>query len=228
MTAGGLAAGLVHGLTEEIVSGQRQPGDRLPTEAQLGEQYGVSRTVVREAMSRLQAAGLVESVRGKGSFVLARPADSLADPGRAPRSPDEVRELWELRLALEVAAAGWAARRRSSTDVDRLRRALEAFAGAAARPTEALEADRAFHRALASASGNSRFAVALDTLGPAMIMMPRDRLQATDVRGPARHALVVGEHAAILAAVADGDADLAAAAVRVHLAASRQRLLEGG
>lgn len=221
--ASGLAAGVVRGLTDQIVSGRRRPGDRLPTEAELGTEYGVSRTVVREALSRLQAAGLVESVRGKGSFVLARPQAGVGDAGRTPRSADEERELWELRLALEVAIASWAARRRSVADLDRLRRAQEAFAGAGERPGEAWEADRAFHRALASASGNTRFVVALDSLGSAMIMMPRNRLQGDDVR--ARHHHAAAEHAAIVAAVAAADPDLAAAAVRLHLTGSRQRLL---
>jgi len=220
----GLAAGLVRGITEQIVSGERQPGDRLPTESQLGTEYGVSRTVVREAMSRLQASGLVESVRGKGSFVLARPDATLGDAGLAPRNADEARELWELRLALEVATAAWAARRRSAGDLERLCRAHDTFAAAGERPGDALEADRAFHRALAAAAGNTRLVVALDTLGPAMIMMPRDRLQPTE-SARQRHQLVVAEHAAITSAVADGEPDLAVAAVRLHLTSSRRRLL---
>lgn len=225
-----LSAGVVRALTEEIVSGQRQAGDKLPTETALGVEHGVSRTVVREAMSRLQAAGLVESVRGKGSFVLAQPAVTFSAAATAPRSADEVRELWELRLALEVSAAAWAAQRRSRADLDRLQRAVDTFA-TAQRPADALEADRAFHRTLASAGGNTRLVTALDSLGPAMIMMPPDRLQdgerpkdrESGRRG--RHDLVTEEHRQIVTAVADRDAELAAAAVRMHLSASRRRLM---
>lgn len=218
----GLATGVVRGITEQIVGGELRPGDRLPTEARLSQDHGVSRTVVREAMSQLRASGLVESVRGRGSFVLARPAGHGRGP--APRTAEEVRELWELRLALEVAIVGWAARRRTAVDLDRLRRAADRFAEAV-RPADALEADRAFHRSLAAASGNSRFVVALDELGPAMVMMPPERLRsATAEQDRQRHAVVVAEHGEIVAAVAEQDADLAAATVRRHLVRSRQRL----
>ncbi len=219
-----LPAGIVRVITEEIASGQRQPGDKLPTETELGREHGVSRTVVREAMSRLQASGLVESVRGKGSFVLAQPADTFTAAAAPPRTADEVRELWELRVALETSAAAWAARRRSRADLDRLQRVLDVFA-AAERPVEALEADRGFHRALASAGCNTRLVTALDSLGPAMIMMPPDRLQGRENGARERHDLVTEEHRQIVAAVADQDPELAAAAVRMHLSASRRRLL---
>lgn len=241
MSAGRTTA-LAEHLRAQIVSGGIGVGEKLPSEAALIAEHGVSRTVVREALSRLQADGLIRTRRGSGSYALtppARPGTTTADDAApAPRTPAERRALLEYRIALESEAAGLAARRR---DVARLRLLDEALTGLAAagdHPADAVEQDFAFHRELAAAAQNPHLLRAIDALGPAMIAMPAPRLareaeehdasQASDGAGRspgARHRQVVAEHRAVLDAVAEQDPQAAAAAMRAHLSATRRRLL---
>src|SRR4051794_33771368 len=98
---------LVSTFTEQIRSGSLQVGNKLPTETEIALQEGVSRTVVREAITRLQGEGLVETRHGVGTFVLA-PANPLQfeiDPGTI-RTMRDVLSMMELRITLEVGAAG--------------------------------------------------------------------------------------------------------------------------
>ncbi|NUW39076.1 FadR/GntR family transcriptional regulator [Nonomuraea rhodomycinica] len=213
---------LVDTLTARIREGVVRPGERLPTESSLVETYGVSRTVVREAISRLQAAGLVETHHGRGTFVLARPSTTRFPAGpQGEVTLEEVTGLLEFRTAFEVEAAALAARRRTDAHLADLREALDAFAGAAEHPSTAVNADYRFHLRVALATGNHHFADLISSLGPSMIVVPRERL---DPGG--RFAGIVAEHEHIYAAIARGDADAARAAARVHLANSRARLLQ--
>lgn len=229
---GGLTLQLVRRLTERIQSGELRPGDRLPTESELVRAHGVSRTVVREAMSRLNAQGLVETQHGRGSFVLASPSTIpfSVDPSRV-RSVDELAELLELRIGVETEAAALAAARADSAGIAAVGRALAHFVEAAGRPSDSVKADFEFHRSIAAASGNRYLLQLLDSLGRTAIATPRARLAvAADAAEPeggavaAHHRLVAVEHATIHDAIARRDATDARAAMRVHLANSRQRL----
>ena len=117
-----LAQGLVESFSERIRGGQIRPGEKLPTESELMRQFGVSRTVVREALSRLQASGLVETHHGVGTYALEPSGgdDFRIDPADIATSRD-VMVLLELRVCLESEAAGPArgAARRSSTPCGR-------------------------------------------------------------------------------------------------------------
>ncbi|MGI5291069.1 FadR/GntR family transcriptional regulator [Nonomuraea polychroma] len=212
---------LVDTLTARIQEGVIRPGERLPTESDLVETYGVSRTVVREAIARLKAAGLIETQHGRGSFVLARPSTTGFDPAPA-RSRQEVLDLLDFRMGVEVEAAGLAAARRTEAGLTGLREALESFESAAGHPSAAVNADYLFHLRIALVTGNRYFADLLASLGPSMIIMPRERLR------PDRpdFARIVAEHDHIYAAIRRQDAEAARAAVRVHLANSRARLLQ--
>ncbi|HZX05928.1 FadR/GntR family transcriptional regulator, partial [Kribbella sp.] len=107
-----LAYEIVEDLKQRILTGEIAPGEKLPGENSLVEEFGVSRTVVREAVSRLQAAGLVETFQGRGSFVLEVPE---RPPGlRAVRSHRDVLELMDFRIGVETEAAGLAAVRRTA------------------------------------------------------------------------------------------------------------------
>ncbi|MDB6001908.1 MAG: GntR family transcriptional regulator, partial [Rhizobacter sp.] len=105
----GLAHGLVEDLGRKIREQTLRTGDRLPTEAEIVQAYGVSRTVVREAISKLQASGLVETRHGIGTFVLAPRASSVfrLDPSEMATSVD-VLAILELRISLETESAGLA------------------------------------------------------------------------------------------------------------------------
>lgn len=228
---------LVDHLRRRIVSGELAPGHKLPSENQLVAEHGVSRTVVREAMTRLQAEGLVHTRRGSGSFVLTPPSGhgaGLPVPREPPASTVAERlDLLDYRVAIESESAALAALRRTEDSTAAVRRADRDFADRAhaevpAQPAELLGLDFAFHRSVAEASGNALLLQAVEVLGPAMIAMPRHRL-ARPAEGSVayrRSAVVAAEHAAVAAAVADGDAMGAAAAMRSHLRNSARRFLE--
>lgn len=215
---------LVDRLTESIRQGFVRPGEKLPTEGALVETHGVSRTVVREAMSRLQAAGLVETHRGRGSFVLAMPSAGPLELGAADvRTLDDALDLVEFRMAVEIEAAALAATRRTARDLGDIRAAHEDLLAAGDRPDRSMRADLAFHLAIAAGAHNHYFGQLLRSFGPGLMVMPAARLAAA--ASVAEHLEMVGrEHAEICAAIARADADAARAAVRVHLSNTRARL----
>ncbi|MEN9630888.1 MAG: hypothetical protein RJA10_4116, partial [Pseudomonadota bacterium] len=172
-----LALQLVDALAERIRSGQIAPGQRLPTESALMDEQGVSRTVVREALSQLQASGLVETRHGVGTFVLEG-ADSASFSIR-PRhlaTLQDVVAVLELRIGVETEAAGLAAQRRTDRNLAVMRAALDAFEQAVARGGDAVAPDYRFHAEIARATQNTHFGNLLGTLGQRII--PRARLEA--------------------------------------------------
>jgi len=219
-----LALELVDALRERIRDGRLQVGDKLPTEAAFMAEFEVSRTVVREAISKLQAAGLVETRHGIGTFVLGLgegPAFKIT-PEQFSTLQDVIAVL-ELRIGLETEAAGLAAQRRTEANLAQLRVALDAVIAAVEQGVDSVAADFQFHLEIARATQNSHFAELMATLGSQII--PRARLEAADP-GAERLAYmrrVNAEHESILDAIAAQDADAARAAMRTHLSNSRER-----
>src|SRR3989344_3723953 len=174
-----LALELVESLGDRIRDGRLALGDKLPTEAAIMAEFSVSRTVVREAISKLQASGLVETRHGIGTFVLGL--------GQAPGfkiTPDQFSTLrdviavLELRIGVETEAA-----------------ALAAVAAAVDAGRDAVAADFQFHLEIARATQNSHFAELMGTLGSMII--PRARLAAMDSANDERRQYlrrVNGEH----------------------------------
>jgi GntR family transcriptional repressor for pyruvate dehydrogenase complex len=223
MSRRGLAYELVEELKQRILNGEIAPGDKLPAENSLVAEFGVSRTVVREAVSRLQAAGLVETFQGRGSFVLEVPERTSGL--RKVRSHREVLELMDFRIGVESEAAALAAGRRSAHQLKGIERALDEFRLIGADPGRSVEADFAFHLKVAVASGNRFYGDLIESLGPMMIMLPRTRLDpAYEMSDPDHLTRVVHEHENIYTAIAHSDPDAARAAARVHLSNTRARL----
>ncbi len=223
-----LAQRVVAGLKDKILAGVLPPGHKLPSEAELIDEYGVSRTVVREAVTRLRAEGLVETFQGRGSYVLAMPEPtSFTVESAAIRTHHDVLDMIDFRLGIESEAAALAAARVTAAGIEKIQAALDAFVDAA--PEDQVEADFLFHRAVAAVSDNRFYTDLLDSLGPMMIMLPRTRLgdaySLTDVGHVDR---VRREHDNIASAVIAGDPDTARAAMRVHLGNTRRRLEVGG
>lgn len=217
---------LVASLSERIQWRELRPGDKLPTEAEIMRAYGVSRTVVREAISRLQAGGLVDTRHGIGTFVLdarANGALKLAIPELA--TIRDLLEILELRISLETESAALAASRRNATQLVTMRRALDEFAACVDREEDAVKPDYEFHRQVALASGNRYLADLMSELGPAQI--PRTRVNTAQFqREEGRDYLrrVNREHEDIFAAIERRDPEAARAAMRTHLGNSRERL----
>lgn len=216
---------VVHALTDRIRHGAIRPGDKLPSEAEIMAAFGVSRGVVREALSRLQAGQLVVTHHGVGTFAL-----EFREPGfrRVPRPAmpdlDDMLAVLELRMCVESESAALAAVRHTPEHLDAMRRAVADFKGHVSVPGETVSPDFRFHRAIAEATGNPYVADLMEQLGPRVI--PRTRVSATrlDAAGREEHLQRVhAEHEQILAAIERGDADSARAAMRIHLVNSRER-----
>ena len=220
-----LAHDLVDALVARIRAGGLVAGDRLPTEAAFMTEFGVSRTVVREALSRLQAAGVVETRHGIGTFVAAPSDDGVFRIDREQLSTlRDVIAMLELRIGVEVEAAGLAAQRRTPENLARMRAALETFAAAVAAGRDAVHADFEFHLEIMRATQNPHFAQLLQSLGTSMIPRARlDRIEVFDAERQNYLRKVHAEHESVLDAIASQDTEASRAAVRTHLANSRER-----
>lgn len=225
-----LSAEVVDALTRQIRGGQLTPGHKLPTEAAIMESFNVSRTVVREAISRLQAAGLVETRHGIGTFVLElapEPAGFRVGPEQLATLRDVI-ALLELRIGIETEAAALAAIRRQEDHLRVMEQALAAFAAAVARGESSVAADFQFHQEIARATGNPHFMELISSLGPGVI--PRSRMAGAmppDEDRQAYLARVHQEHESIYNAIAAQDVEAARAAMRTHLSNSRDRWRRG-
>ncbi|MDQ8030937.1 GntR family transcriptional regulator [Bordetella genomosp. 1] len=221
-----LAQGLVESITERIRGGDIAPGQKLPTESEIMRQFGVSRTVVREALSRLQAAGLVETHHGVGTYALepSGGTDFRVDPADIATVRD-VLVLLELRICLESEAAGLAALRRTDAQLADMRRALDEFKGCLSHGGDTVTPDFRFHLLVAQATDNRYFADLMSHLGSAII--PRTRINSARIAHEDREqylARVNQEHEDIWQAIARQDPEAARAAMRMHLSNSRERL----
>lgn len=223
-----LALDLVDAIEERIRDGRLAPGAKLPTESAVMAEFGVSRTVVREAISKLQASGRVNTRHGVGSFVVAAGGSGADAVFRiAPEHCATLRDVvavLELRIGVETEAAGLAALRRRPEHLAALREALNAMAAALAAGSDAAAADYQFHLGIARATQNPHFADLMATLGAQVI--PRARLAGSGAQpgeSPDYLRRVQMEHETIFDAIAAQDADAARAAMRTHLANSRER-----
>ncbi len=205
-----------------------KPGDKLPPADQLCEQFSVSRTVVREAIASLKAEGRLRSLRGSGVYV-SKPREAGAVPMfmAAPQEIGDVLDFMEFRVSVEVEAAGLAAERRTEVHLLRLEQALAQFRRHLSDKTLATEADRAFHGAVADATGNNRFRLFVDEMGDRLI--PRQTLGARFVDEASKAEFlhhIETEHLQILAAITDRKPDEARLAMRRHLEDGRRRYRE--
>jgi DNA-binding GntR family transcriptional regulator len=200
-------------LLEAIDAGEYPPGARL-IETELAERFGVSRTPVRQALSRLEAQGVAARDARGGLAVAALDYDQLG-------------ELYEVREMAEALAARLAARHASPTEIDLLHELVEADRARADDAAALARSNRTFHHQLHRASHNRYL---IDTL--AAMRRSLSLLSGTTLAAPGRGPESVDEHAAIVAAVASRDEDAAEAAARRHIVnALRTRLrleAEGG
>ncbi|MFI6090436.1 FadR/GntR family transcriptional regulator [Streptomyces sp. NPDC051218] len=210
-------------LSEEIESGRLAEGDKLPTEVELVKQLGVSRTVIREAVSRLRNAGLVEPRQGRGVFVMPRRTRPLDLEAEASGTKSKVLQIVEVRRAMEGEAASLAATRSTPDDVTRMRRSLAAIDEAVAAGGDGVEEDLAFHQSIAESTGNPVMVSTVRYLGEVM----RGGIRVTRANEARRDDFIEAvrvEHHAILAAIESGDAGAARSAVRRHMKHAASRL----
>lgn len=168
----GVHGHLAHEVGRMIVSGAIAQGALLPREAELSEKYGASRQAVREALKVLAAKGLVLSRRRAGTRVLPRASWNIFDPDvvawfppdRVP--PDVLRDLFEMRKAIEPVAAYRAAARADTVAVSAIRASLERMIAVDKPSADFFEADESFHDGILTASGNAMFDQMGQVFGP--------------------------------------------------------------
>lgn len=222
-----LTSQLVESMTDRIQSGTYLKGAQLPTEKDLIEEFGVSRTVVREALANLKASGLVATRQGKGAFVIDEAARVFRISEEHLSMVEEVLEALELRIAIESEAAALAARRRSPEELRRIIEAKEAMDRAIERGESTVDLDIDFHRAIALATGNRHFLGLFNYLGEVLVpraRVPTHQFDAATLQDYLRR--ISGEHHEIVVAIEAGDSDAARAALRTHLGGSRDRLAQ--
>jgi GntR family transcriptional regulator, transcriptional repressor for pyruvate dehydrogenase complex len=208
-------------ITESILSGDLPPGERLPAERDLMGQFGVSRTVVREAVRSLAAKGLIQQQARAGHVVSEPSPETVAESMTLylrGRGPYGLEKLIEVRATIETETAGLAAERASEAELAAIR-AADAELSQARDAHEAALADVSFHRAIAHASGNEFFVMMLDSIRGALLQAQSPGLSDRATREYVREA-----HAAILKCIARRDRDAARAAMQEHIEESARRL----
>ena len=211
-------------LIAEIRSGRLAPQDKLPTEALLVQQFGVSRTVVREAISQLKSLGLVTSRQGSGMYV--RPQanfEPLSFDTDHTASRDAVIQITEVRRAIEAEAARLAAERRTRKDVTQIRKALRAIELAVKTGRDGVEEDVEFHRSIAQAANNPFLLQTLDYLSQYLREGTRVT-RANEARRSDFAQQVMLEHQAIVDAIEQRNPRGALKAATTHMQNASRRL----
>ncbi|MCS2608619.1 FadR/GntR family transcriptional regulator [Halomonas dongshanensis] len=220
---GSLAVHVADQLETLIVRGEVAVGDKLPTENSLCESFGVSRTVIREAITHLKSLGLVETRRGVGTTVLrASKIEALPAERINPTTVEDILHLLELRLAIEPSAAELAAQRYDSSDQMRLESQFNAFTSAYAAHSQAREEDYQFHFAIATATKNPFFKSFYEQWSEGVI--PRAKLITSEINPLSSQRYlerVQQEHARILSAILSRDSKAAYNAMQQHLSRAR-------
>lgn len=203
-------------IRDEILNKGMQPGSPLPSERELCARYGVSRTVIREAVKVLSAQRLVRSIPGSGLTVGSIGIEDVAESLRMfMRHGTSLKygDLHEVRMSLEVAAAGAAAERATKRDADRMLRLVDELAVIGDDLVLASRNDFDFHIAIVQATGNEFMGVLFHAMEGALM----ETRVATFSMDPKRVALVAESHRLIAEGIRQGEPDVAMGAMRAHL-----------
>lgn len=213
-------------LRQRIEQGNYPPDTRLPGEHELAANLGVSRPIVRDALSRLREQGIVYSRQGAGTFVRATVSPQTHLAYSPVKTIADIQRCYEFRLTLEPDAAFFAAQRRDETATKRIAEALGELRDATSHKLHRSDTDFMFHRAVAEAANNHYYTASMDALKPHIAVGMH--LHGLSLMGPSQQLQrVFAEHERIYDAIARGDAADAKAAMRLHLEGSRDRLFEG-
>ncbi|MEX2631013.1 MAG: FadR/GntR family transcriptional regulator [Tistlia sp.] len=222
----GLTEKVARALMEEITGGGYEVGDWLPPEQVLASRFGVSRTVLREAISQLKAEGLVQGFQGRGIMVASNrlPQTFVLAPGTGTEI-EAVMKIIELRMGVETEAAGLAALHRTPRDLREMRTAIEEMARAleASDVELGVEADLRYHRALCIATRNPHYLSFYEFLSQFL----RENISVSrrhSARRRQRSAEAQREHQAVYDAIEAGDPEAARQAMRRHVDNTARRL----
>lgn len=211
-------------LMEELESGTLKPGEMLPPEMELATKFGVSRAVIREALSQLKAEGLLESQQGRGVMVVGRTGRRffrLEDPEKF--NSQSLTHLYELRAILESEAAAMAAARGSTRDVAKLGECVLAMARAVEDDTIGAVPDLDFHRGIAEASGNSHLCELMQFLNDKLLVLIQEAREHSR-QNPGVPRQVQKEHEGIYRAIEARNPQKARKETLDHLRMAARRL----
>jgi GntR family transcriptional repressor for pyruvate dehydrogenase complex len=206
---------IVQQIEKRFLTGALKVGDRLPPERKLAEQFGVSRTAVREAVKALRQKGLVEIQPGRGTFITNGTSEVvrhsfglLMQMAGTDGSPD----LVEVRAIIEPEIAALAAERATEDHIAAMREAIEKMDAALQEPDKYIEADLDFHLVLAEATQNTLIPTLIDSI---VDLLREQRARIFHVEGGPQHGQV--HHKRILDAIIRHDPPAARDAMRIHL-----------
>lgn len=221
---GTLLARLVAEVRGQVISGRLAADQQLPTEAVMAAEFGVSRPLLREALSELRAEGFIATINGRGSFVRhPTESDLVASFARqlsvsAVAAPDLTADhLYEARSTIEAATAELAASRATPESIAELGQLLQSMRDSHSDPAAYTASDVGFHVAIARASGNVLFPT---LLSPIVSYIVAGVFESHGFESAVRAG--IADHERILAAIADRDPDRARQAMVEHLRASRK------
>lgn len=223
--SGGRAERIARQLSGRIIQQRLKPGTKLPAETALARHFGVSRTVIREAMAMLKAEGLVETMQGSGAYVLPPEAGGAEQPDNAFRaSLGSLIDLLEVRRTIEGEIAARAAMMHGADALARIDAAFERLQLAERESRPGVGEDRAFHASIADAAGSAYWQMLTASLAkPIEIAISVTRTNEAMREGFA--AAVAAEHAAIREAVAARNPDLARQAAARHMEQAAFRVM---
>jgi GntR family transcriptional regulator, transcriptional repressor for pyruvate dehydrogenase complex len=224
-----LAKSVHHALRLKIVSGAFGLDEKLPSEKELAERFAVSRPIVREALRHLRDEGLIRSQRGAGSFVVFRPDLRITQPlsGFAPvETVADIQRCYDFRMTLEPDHAFWAALRWNSAALDTIAAAEQLLHGPTCEQEHRVDADFAFHWAIAEATNNHYYTSWMVALKEHILICMKFHGYSL-ANGDRGLDDVLSEHNAIFQAIRGRCADRARDLMRRHLEGSRDRVFEG-
>ena len=204
-----------------------KPGDRLPSEKDLANQFGVGRTTIREALRSLAVLGVVDGRVGEGTFVSStnrRYLEKALQWGLLIDRKD-VQDLIETRLLLESQTAFWAAHRASQANLQEIEDAIDGMEQSIHDPESYLRADLQFHIFIAQASQNSiLYHLVSMTRGYLQAWIQRSLSRPTPRKTQQRAEISIQEHRKILQAIRSGNAEGARQAMNAHILSSSRDL----
>lgn len=218
-------------ISELIDRGELNNGGRLPAEIYLANRFGVSRPVIREALSRLRSMGIIVSRKGSGSYIQKQPDlphQTIGATGFGPvNSLAQVKKCYEFRMGVEGEAAYFAAQNRTPDMLGVMREALERMEMAAARGMIGMSADLEFHIAVARASGNEFFETVMQSMRTP-IEFAINLARSLTLTRPIEHLRTVQiEHVVLFEAIEAQDTEAARLAMRAHIQKACSRVFEG-
>lgn len=214
------------GIFSMIASGEIAENVRLPSEVELGRHFGVSRPIVREALARLRDDGLIQSRRGSGSYVKRKP-DANVFRFVEIGSVSDIQRCYDFRVGFEAGAAGLAATSWRAEEMAELESAVAELSQTLSKGELAVDADSRFHRAVAEATRNPYYISVQNSLDQNIRFGMNLALNLSLLKPATRNKIVVDEHAEIIEAIRQRDANAASQAMARHIENARKRMFEG-